>query len=85
MKKFFLIFFIIFSSNSVFSYKGTKETTKTIAAELKVRYLVVGSVRKGGNKVRINTKLIDANNDTQIWSQNWDRLLEDIFEIFNIQ
>ncbi len=73
--------FPVISSNSVFSYKGTKETTKTIAAELKVRYLVVGSVRKGGNKVRINTKLIDANNDTQIWAQNWDRSLEDIFEI----
>ena len=38
-------------------------------------------VRKGGNKVRINAKLIDAEKDTQIWSQNWDRSLEDIFEI----
>ena len=42
---------------------------------------MVGSVRKGGNKVRINAKLIDAEKDTQIWSQNWDRSLEDIFEI----
>ena len=41
---------------------------------------MVGSVSKGGNKVRINAKLIDAEKDTQIWSQNWDRSLEDIFE-----
>ena len=73
--------FPVISSNSVFSYKNTKETSKTIAKELGARYLVFGSVRKGGNKVRINTKLINAEDDTQIWSQNWDRSLEDIFEI----
>lgn len=73
--------FPVISSNSMFSYKGTKETTKTISKELNARYLVEGNVRKGGNKVRISTKLIDADKDTQIWSQNWDRSLEDIFEI----
>ena len=69
------------SSNSAFAYKNTKENSKKISEELNARYLVVGSVRKGGNKVRINAKLIDAEKDTQIWSQNWDRSLEDIFEI----
>ena len=73
--------FPVISSNSMFSYKGTKETTKTISKELNARYLVEGNVRKGVNKVRISTKLIDADKDTQIWSQNWDRSLEDIFEI----
>lgn len=73
--------FPVISSNSIFSYKNTKETTKKIAGELNAKYLIVGSVRKGGNKVRINTQLIDADKDTQIWSQNWDRSLEDIFEI----
>ena len=73
--------FPVISSNSIFSYKNTKETSKNIAKELGARYLVFGSVRKGGNKVRINTKLINAEDDTQIWSQNWDRSLEDIFEI----
>ena len=73
--------FPVISSNSIFAYKNTKETTKKIAEELNAKYLIVGSVRKGGNKVRINTQLIDADKDTQIWSQNWDRSLEDIFEI----
>ena len=73
--------FPVISSNSAFAYKNTKENSKKISEELNARYLVVGSVRKGGNKVRINAKLIDAEKDTQIWSQNWDRSLEDIFEI----
>ena len=73
--------FPVISSNSAFAYKNTKENSKKISEELSARYLVVGSVRKGGNKVRINAKLIDAEKDTQIWSQNWDRSLEDIFEI----
>ena len=73
--------FPVISSNSAFAYKNTKESSKKISEELNARYLVVGSVRKGGNKVRINAKLIDAEKDTQIWSQNWDRSLEDIFEI----
>ena len=73
--------FPVISSNSVFTYKNSKETTKKIAEDLGARYLVVGSVRKGGNKVRINVKLINCEDDTQIWSQNWDRSLDDIFEI----
>ena len=73
--------FPIISINSVLAYKDTKEPTQKIASELGVSYLVQGSIRKGGNKVRISTKLIDADKDTQIWSQNWDRSLEDIFEI----
>ena len=73
--------FPVISSNSVMIFKGSNEPTKRIAEKLGARYLVVGSVRKGGNKVRINAKLINADEDTQIWSQNWDRSLEDIFEI----
>lgn len=73
--------FPVISSNSTLSYKGSKEPTKKIAADLGARYLVVGSVRKGGSKLRINAKLINAEDDTQIWSQNWDRSIEDIFEI----
>ena len=73
--------FPVISSNSTSAYKGSKDPTKQIADELGARYLVVGSVRKGGNKVRINAKLINVEDDTQIWSQNWDRSLEDIFEI----
>ena len=73
--------FPVISSNSVFSFKGSKEPTHKIASQLKAKYLIQGSVRKGGNKVRISAKLIDAEQDKQLWSQNWDRSLEDIFEV----
>ena len=73
--------FPVISSNSVFAFKGSQEPTQKIAEQLKAKYLIQGSVRKGGNKVRITAKLIDAEQDKQLWSQNWDRSLEDIFEV----
>ena len=73
--------FPIVSINSVIPYKDTKEPTQKIASELGVSYLVQGSIRKGGNKVRIMAKLTDAVEDTQIWSQTWDRSLDDVFEV----
>ena len=44
-------------------------------------YLVQGSIRKSGNKVRISVKLTDTLEDIQIWSQTWDRILDDVFEV----
>ena len=43
--------------------------------------IVEGSIRKGGDKVRITANLIDANDDRQIWSKRWDRALDDIFDV----
>ena len=54
---------------------------KEVAKELMVRYVVEGSVRKGGNKVRITAQLIDAYEDKHLWSKKWDRDLDDIFEV----
>jgi adenylate cyclase len=71
----------IVSINSVMSYKNTKDTSKDIAKGLNADYLVQGSIRKGGNKVRISVKLTDAKEDIQIWSRTWDRSLDDIFEV----
>ena len=62
-------------------YKNSKETTKEISKGLNANYLVQGSIRKGGKKVRISAKLTDALEDIQIWSQTWDRFLDDIFEV----
>ena len=73
--------FPIVSLNSVMKYKNSKETTKEIAKGLNANYLVQGSIRKGGKKVRISAKLTDALEDIQIWSQTWDRFLDDIFEV----
>ena len=73
--------FPVVSINSVMKYKNSKEATKDIAKDLNANYLVQGSIRKGGNKVRISAKLTDALEDTQIWSQTWDRSLDDVFEV----
>ena len=73
--------FPIVSLNSVMKYKNFKETTKEISKGLNANYLVQGSIRKGGKKVRISAKLTDALEDIQIWSQTWDRFLDDIFEV----
>ena len=73
--------FPIVSLNSVMSYKNSKESTTNIAEGLGADYLVQGSIRKGGNKVRISVKLTDAKEDIQIWSQTWDRSLDDVFEV----
>jgi len=73
--------FPVISRNSSFSFKGKSVNIKEVAKELMVRYVVEGSVRKGGNKVRITAQLIDATEDHHLWSERWDRNLDDIFEI----
>ena len=73
--------FPVISRNSSFTYKGKDVNLKNISEELGVRYVVEGSVRKGGNKVRITAQLIDATEDHHLWSNKWDRSLDDIFEV----
>ncbi len=73
--------FPVISRNSSFTFKDKSVNLKEVAKELGVRYIVEGSVRKGGNKVRITAQLIDADADHHLWSERWDRSLEDIFEV----
>ena len=73
--------FPVISRNSSFSFKGKSKSLKEVSKELGVRYIVEGSVRKGGNKVRITAQLIDSETDHHIWSEKWDRSLEDIFDV----
>ena len=73
--------FPVISRNTSFTYQGSNLKSSQIAQEIGARYLVTGSVRKGGNKVRVTANLIDAIDDQQIWSQKWDRPLDDIFEV----
>ena len=61
--------FPVISRNSSFTYKGKSVNLKEVAEEMGVRYIVEGSVRKGGNKVRITAQLIDATEDHHIWSE----------------
>jgi len=71
----------VIARNSSFAYKGKAVSVKQIAKELGVKYILEGSVQKGGNRVRITTQLIDATTDFHVWSENYDRSLEDIFEL----
>ncbi|MAD99246.1 MAG: adenylate/guanylate cyclase domain-containing protein, partial [Proteobacteria bacterium] len=73
--------FPVISRNSSFSYRGKSQNLKQVALELGARYIVEGSVRKGGNRLRITAQLIDAQEDHHLWSEKWDRTLEDIFDV----
>ena len=69
------------SRTSSFAYKGKEMGAAEIARELKVSYILEGSVRKAGDKVRITAQLIDAVHDRHLWSETYDRELTDIFAI----
>jgi adenylate cyclase len=71
----------VISRNSSFKYKGKAVEVQKFARDLGVQYVVEGSVRKVGKRVRITVQLIDAETDRQIWAERYDRDLEDIFEI----
>ena len=73
--------FPVISRNSSFTFRGQSQTLRHVASELGARYIVEGSVRKGGNRVRITAQLIDAEEDHHLWSERWDRTLEDIFDV----
>jgi len=69
------------SRSSVFSLKGQNLDIPMVAAKLGVAHILEGSVRKAGNRVRITAQLIEAGNDVHLWSETYDRELDDIFAI----
>ncbi len=71
----------VISRNSSFKYKGKAVEVQKFARELGVQYVVEGSVRKAGRRVRITVQLIDASTDHHLWAERYDRELEDIFAI----
>jgi TolB-like protein len=76
-----LRWFFVIARNSSFAYKGKAVDVKRAARELGVRYVLEGSVRKGGNRVRITTQLIDASTGNHIWADRYDGDLTDIFAL----
>ena len=72
---------LVISRNSVFAYKGKAINAQKVAKELSVQYVVEGSVRKSGSRVRITVQLIDAETDRHLWADRYDRELADIFAI----
>ena len=67
--------------NSTFTYKGQAIDVKQVGRDLGVRYVLEGSVRKAGGRVRITAQLIDATNGAHLWADRFDGLLEDVFDI----
>jgi len=73
--------FFVIARNSSFTYKGKSVDVKQVARELGVRYVLEGSVRKAGSRVRISAQLIDAQTGNHVWAERYDRELADIFDL----
>jgi len=72
---------LVIASTSTFTYKSQRVKVQQIAKELGVKYVLEGSVRKAGNRIRIAAQLIDATTENHLWADRYDRKLEDIFEL----
>ena len=73
--------FKVISRESTFSYKGLAIDVRQVARELEVRFVLEGSVRKAGNRVRVTVQLIDAETGHHVWAERYDREMEDIFDL----
>ena len=72
---------LVIARNSSFTYKGRPVDIKQVGRELAVRYVLEGSVRKAGNRIRIAGQLIDAETGAHLWADRFDGALEDIFDL----
>ena len=73
--------FFVIARNSTFTYKNTHVDVSQVAKELGVRYVLEGSVRKAGNRVRITAQLVDAPTGHHVWADRYDSEIEDIFDL----
>ncbi len=73
--------FFVIARNSSFAYKGQSIDIKQIGRELGARYVLEGSVRRAGNRVRITAQLIEAGTGNHVWAERYDRELDDIFSV----
>ena len=71
----------VIARNSSFSYKGKSPVIRQVGNELGVRYVLEGSVRKAGNRVRITGQLIDSVDGTHIWADRFEGQIEDVFDL----
>ena len=71
----------VIARNSTFTYKGRAVDIKQVGRDLGVRYVLEGSVRKAGERIRINGQLIDAANGTHLWADRFEGALEDVFDL----
>jgi adenylate cyclase len=71
----------VISRNTAFTYKDKPINAREIGRDLHVRYVLEGSVQRSGNKVRVNAQLIEAETDTHLWAQRFDRDMGDLFSL----
>ena len=71
----------VIARNSSFVYRGRAVSVRQVGGELGVRYVLEGSVRKAGQRVRINAQLIDATSDNHVWAERYDGTLDDVFDL----
>jgi len=71
----------VIARNSTFTYKGKPVKVQQVSEELGVRYVLEGSIRKGGDKIRITAQLVDAINGHHLWAEKYDRNIDDIFAV----
>jgi TolB-like protein/class 3 adenylate cyclase len=72
---------VVIARNTAFTYKGKPLDVKTIGRELNVRYVLEGSVQRGGNRMRVNVQLIDAETGNHLWAERFDKPLTDLFDM----
>ena len=73
--------FVVIARNSTFIYKNRTVDHKEVARDLGVQFVLEGSVRRGGDRVRISAQLIDASTGAHLWAERYDRTLDDIFAV----
>jgi adenylate cyclase len=72
---------LVIARNSTFTYKGRAVDVKQVGRELGVRYVLEGSLRKAGNRIRLTAQLIEAASGRHVWAERYDRALDDIFAV----
>ena len=72
---------VVIGRNTAFTYKGKPVDLKQIGHELNVRYVLEGSVQRGGNRMRVNVQLIDAETGNHLWAERFDKPLADLFDM----
>jgi TolB-like protein/class 3 adenylate cyclase len=72
---------LVIARNTAFTYKGKHVDVKQIGRELSVRYVLEGSVQRGGNRMRVNVQLIDAETGNHLWAERFDKSVADLFDM----
>jgi TolB-like protein/Tfp pilus assembly protein PilF len=72
---------VVISRNTAFTFRDKAIQTRWIGRDLNVRYVLQGSVRRGGNRIRVNAQLIDAENDAHLWAERFDHANDDLFRL----